>query len=407
MGNDESDINEPIENPVLSDESLLDGIDAEMPRHASKRVQRFEAWHLPRKQLVRKYQWCHEINRLVADWPEGETIKYLSLPGDDLLDIRVIYKLVCQPKNIRLKYLGFNRTAAGDVNAEISSHEVRSLPLIDVDSRSISDDILSLGLHQSPASAQLNNLGPLDVVNLDLCECIAGRSSMAGSTYFDLLQKVISHQATSGRKWLLFLSSSANNNALNDDVFIRLADVIDSNRRLSEEFRGAFQDMCDVGHATFRQYWLKNRAIPNKITNDTLSRCLSVGIGKWLLKMSLNATPSLKMRMEKGWWYSVSGNGYDFISLAFLFEPAMDSIPDDFGLGNASHGFDAEAHELRAGKRILDFTQKFHDPNITFRENPSALLESVQETKDILRECQYSGEDYMTWLTERGVTIPS
>ena len=49
----------------------------------------FLPWHRPRKQFVRDRQWCGEIGKLLEDSPrEGGVLRYLGLPGADLLDLR-------------------------------------------------------------------------------------------------------------------------------------------------------------------------------------------------------------------------------------------------------------------------------------------------------------------------------
>ncbi|MBR7512572.1 hypothetical protein KC219_20620, partial [Mycobacterium tuberculosis] len=49
----------------------------------------FSQWHLPRKQYIRIHQWCREVAQLAREITigNGKTFNYLTLPGDDLLDI--------------------------------------------------------------------------------------------------------------------------------------------------------------------------------------------------------------------------------------------------------------------------------------------------------------------------------
>src|SRR4051812_14989998 len=72
----------------------------------------FAPWHRPRKQFVRDHQWKVQINSMLADVPtEDGTLKYLGLPGADLLDLRHFHSEVCLPQNIGLRFLGFNSAA--------------------------------------------------------------------------------------------------------------------------------------------------------------------------------------------------------------------------------------------------------------------------------------------------------
>ena len=91
-----------------SSESLVDGIYPEVPRHEEEKRE-FSSWHKPRKQWIRKYQWLHEIGILLKGikFRDDRPLKYLSLPGDDLLDVRVLHEL-CVRQKLSLRYLGFS-----------------------------------------------------------------------------------------------------------------------------------------------------------------------------------------------------------------------------------------------------------------------------------------------------------
>ena len=70
----------------------------------------FLPWHRPRKQFVRHYQWCKEIRRMISHTPPADgVLKYLGLPGVDLLDLRYFHEEVCQTDASRKP----NRTCAG------------------------------------------------------------------------------------------------------------------------------------------------------------------------------------------------------------------------------------------------------------------------------------------------------
>jgi hypothetical protein len=96
----------------------------------------FRPWHKPRKQLVREKQWGDEIDWLLRNKPAGDTsLRYLGLPGPDLLDVRYIYDRFCRDSGRKLTFLGFEKSARssdprGDA-LNVSLDEVRRLEHID------------------------------------------------------------------------------------------------------------------------------------------------------------------------------------------------------------------------------------------------------------------------------------
>jgi len=63
------------------EESLTDDIFASDVYEASKPLKKeFLPWHKPRKQFVRHFQWCEQINQLLDDTISADqTLKYLGM----------------------------------------------------------------------------------------------------------------------------------------------------------------------------------------------------------------------------------------------------------------------------------------------------------------------------------------
>ena len=57
----------------------------------------FKPWHKPRKQYIRLRQWCAIVRWLIrkVGMQQGDSLRYLGLPGEDLLDIRSL-RGVCE-----------------------------------------------------------------------------------------------------------------------------------------------------------------------------------------------------------------------------------------------------------------------------------------------------------------------
>jgi hypothetical protein len=81
--------------------------------------------------LVRLEQWVYFINDLIdKKIKQIDKLKYFSLPGDDLLDVRTIHEEICIRRQIQLHFMGFNdheSDSAREQNANISLTEVRAL----------------------------------------------------------------------------------------------------------------------------------------------------------------------------------------------------------------------------------------------------------------------------------------
>src|SRR5687767_14563357 len=83
--------------------------DQSLPQHATLPLRHVKPWHKPRKQWIRRNQWLKEMSDLceLLKFRERQTLRYLSLPGEDLLDVRVLREC-CVARQLKLKYLGLN-----------------------------------------------------------------------------------------------------------------------------------------------------------------------------------------------------------------------------------------------------------------------------------------------------------
>ena len=68
----------------------------------------YKPWHRPRKQFVRREQWSALLRRLYDEREPGDAVRYLGLPGTDLIDLRYLYEEVCRANERPLRFLGFN-----------------------------------------------------------------------------------------------------------------------------------------------------------------------------------------------------------------------------------------------------------------------------------------------------------
>ena len=208
----------------------------------------FLPWHRPRKQYVRQHQWCHEIVRMIASMPPADgVLKYLGLPGVDLLDLRHFHAAVCEPKKVALRFLGFNSSARPASKAQtelnISLDEVRRMPRVDLMSDVIGDSFARLANQESIAFRKARELGPYDVINLDLCDGFGAQApgTLDGS-YYEAVRCLLALQSRTMNPWLLFLTTRADKPNINDQVLKALLAKYLANLEQCVPFREASRD---------------------------------------------------------------------------------------------------------------------------------------------------------------------
>jgi hypothetical protein len=209
------------------------------------RTRDFLPWHRPRKQFVRQHQWCEEIERMLNDSPLADgTLKYMGLPGVDLLDLRHFHSAVCETRNISLRFLGFNSGAkpTNDEHTElnISLDEVRRLARVDPMSDVIGDNFALVAKEDSLACRKTRELGPYDVINLDLCDGFGAQAPCAlDQTYYNAVNSLLALQSRSKSPWLLLLTTRADRANVDTQVLQALLTKYTANLANCASFRQA------------------------------------------------------------------------------------------------------------------------------------------------------------------------
>ena len=244
-----------MQNPPHNDDvGHADDIFSTIVYEAPKPLKKiFLPWHKPRKQFVRHHQWCKEIQALLADvQPGGRTLKYLGLPGVDLLDLRYFHSQVCEPKQLQMRFLGFNSGAnpksESQTDLNISLDEVRKLNMIDPLSEIICDDFCLVANPSSMAWRKTRDLGPYDIINLDLCDGFGAHQPGAlDNTHYNAVNRLLSLQAKSKHPWLLFLTTRTGKQDIHDELLQKFHDKYKQNLADCNAFRQVSLDGLDIG----------------------------------------------------------------------------------------------------------------------------------------------------------------
>jgi hypothetical protein len=380
-----------------SDEEHADDIvevvsyEAPMPSAAKD----FLPWHRPRKQYVRHHQWCHEIVRMIGETPPvGGVLKYLGLPGLDLLDLRHFHAAVCQAKNVELRFLGFNSSArpASKAHSElnVSLDEVRRLPRVDPMSDVIGDNFARIANQDSIAFRKARELGPYDVINLDLCDGFGAQApGTLDNSYYEAVRSLLALQARSMNPWLLLLTTRADKPNVNEQVLQALLGKYVSNLAQCVPFREASRDCFDIETAD-----ALNAAAG---TPAGLLPVFLTGLCKWFVALALEYQPPTSVELRSVFGYRVDKGAAheDLISLALRFTPTFVPAGDPLGLANQPV---AAPDEGTLATRALKRVAKRIDADKKLADDAVLLQSMVDATAHLLGLARYDVEAYKVWL---------
>lgn len=361
---------------------------------ASPQKKDFLPWHRPRKQYVRSSQWCEQIGRILDESTrDNKVLKYFGLPGNDLLDIRHIHNLICQPRQIQLSFLGFNSAVKanddGQVEFDVSLDEVRKLPHINPESEIIGDDYCSISNTESIAWTKTHKLGPYDVVNLDLCDGFAkSQPGVVEENHYNAILQLLTIQAKHKYPWLLLLTTRVGKKHINPEVLKKLLDKYIHNL---------------TNHTNFRDESIKNLNIKNekdifiaKEKDDELLKIFLISIFKWFASLAIECKPPFKSEMKSIIGYKVfpKANEIDLISMAIKFDPTFTPNIDPTGLAkHIIHHPDECAIAISAFPQI----NKIENADNILIENESIRNRMIEEMKNLLELARYDGNEYQIW----------
>jgi len=321
---------------ALADEAAAESAEDELRRLLGdgpvpfpERAEReFKPWHRPRKQYVRSVQWSRELGFLVRDLGLDNELRYLTLPGDDLLDIRYLAESVCTSRGLRLKYLGFNTAAfPSDVRQpelNAAQFSINRLEYINPESEVFPGDFRQIGDTRSVPWQRVRRAGPFHAINLDLCGGFAGREKTEEiPNYFAALQALLQNQGSSDHDFLLFLTTRMDEHSVDKEVRASLNDIV---RRVHET--------CKAYASGFASAW----GLPaggesvRLLERIGFAEAFMLGLTQWIVAQGV--THGLKASVRNFMTYRTGRkNGDDdIVSLAIRFKPDPFIQPDAQGL---------------------------------------------------------------------------
>lgn len=350
----------------------------------------FKPWHKPRKQFVRRKQWSALLRRLYEDRGPGDPLRYLGLPGSDLIDLRYLHEQLCSDDGRTLCFLGFNTAARlgspEQVEMNISLDEVRRLGNVDGQSAVLTDDFRLVGNEYSIAWSRTRQLGPFDVVNIDLCDGLASESPQNNGSIYSALAQLMALQARNPNPWLLLITTRMGRGTFDADAEQRLISHFRENVARCEGFAEACGQLLELDVESVD---------PATCSEADHLNLMTVAIGKWLSMLVQSQAPShVELASTHGYRVNPAAPQEDLVSLAFRFEPVIVASPDAL-----SPTAPDPVDECAIAKAILRRSTRRLDVDTILNEQPDLREELTAETERLLVKSRYDIEDYRAWLT--------
>ncbi|MGW6012716.1 PP_RS20740 family protein [Streptomyces sp. NPDC055210] len=362
-----------------------------------KSEQEFLPWHRPRKQYVRRVQWCRELGFLARDLKLAEReLRYLTLPGNDLLDIRHIAETICSPHSVKLRYLGFNSDASQSITEQHAAQfSINRLDCIHPESDIFPGDFRLVGETRSVPWRRVKEVGPFHAINLDLCGGFAGREKRDGiPNYFTALLAILYNQAQSDEDFLLFITTRMDDD--NVDVEAKKTLV-----RLAQNIL----DTCQMYESAFSAAW----GLQDNDSRTVVSECADageafmLGLTQWILARGVSFGLRASVRSFMTYRTGTESGEDDIVSLAIRFAPDPFIQPDPSKLAKTS----ATPHSQ--GQKLCEQSAKV-PRRVSDRVRVDQILESqaaefercVNESSLLLGAAGYDSSSYRNWAFQEG-----
>lgn len=357
----------------------------------------FRPWHRPRKQYVRSAQWSRELRFLARDIGLTSELRYLTLPGSDLLDIRYLAASVCLPRKVRLKYLGFN-TAASPTDASQSElnaaqFSVNRLEYIHPESEVFPGDFRSVGNPRSISWQRVRRAGPFHAINLDLCGGFAGREKVDGfPNYFTALQALLQNQRSSDEDFLLFITTRMDDDSIDSQTQESLNEVAqnihDACMAYASEFAAAWGTPAD--HKPVR--------LPELVGT---AEAFMLGLTQWIVSQGVDHGLKASVRSFMTYRTGSTTGDDDIVSLAIRFKPDPYIQPDRQGLVRPV------GHQASLDEKLCE-----QSATIPKRVSSRVLVDEIlktqaeefqrcmSESSELLATAGYDTNSYQEWVME-------
>lgn len=357
-----------------------------------------KAWHRPRKQFIREFQWAYYARRFISDQRgkpglnsplDKPDVRYLNLPGIDYLDTRLIGAL-CNELDCQLTATGF--LAGDERNPQVARAKVREEGLIESGVISDHSHTLPRRLEEladvySQAYREIQRRGAFHIVNVDACGSIAPPSSDHPRRLIDAIHRLLEFQFTShAAPWLLFLTTDARPDSVAKETVVSLWKAVTQNADHDVTFRHVIADI--FGLPEDDQVELLPQSISDPGTR--FLRLFALGFGKWVLHLA--ERHRWRVKAHSAYCYSTtvhSDAAPTMACLAYEFRPPPPDHEDPFEVAVASNSAPIKAPDQPDSMRIATKVNEMTNLDIRMAENDQLNAEMSDNTKRLLAEAGY------------------
>lgn len=361
--------------------------------HQPPSVPAFQPWHRPRKQYVRSEQWCSEYQWLGEQRPEGATLRYLGLPGADLLDLRY---LTAHPgarrRNQFLRFLGFDRSAKpgmpGNERLNISERELRDLPMVDDRSKVFSDEFKLLADRDSVAWQAADEFECFDIINLDLCGSLMIDEPELSLSNYDAILALMRFQRYQRRPWSLLLTSRIGHDKVHPDVRSKLWKLFDQNMDQCAPFAEAVRARFD--------FQPQDESALDSCTQREFFHVVVAALGKWMLRYAIDMNARLELASATAYQVWGGSEDIDMASLVFRFTPDPGaSVGDPAALASQ---IPSVLNECELAAPLPGLVADVIDIDALLRGDEDALDAYISSSADLLELAHYDRARYLAWV---------
>lgn len=389
--------------------ALVESVFGESPPEPSSLIVRpvlkteFAPWHHPVKQLVREYQWADLTKKLMEEERSADRrhiLKYFTLPGSDLLDVRVLADAL-QPIGSRIEYFGFDAGYRGvtiggppveDQGVYLATESsLRQAGRITDNAEILNDRLEDIAQAGTQAANRLQQQAVFDVINIDACDHLGFVPRGRTKSVFDALECLLAHQLKAQESWLLFVTTRANPTQLGAPA-IKLQDAIHGNLKLYwEEFGQPLAD-CIEGQL---QTLATDLATCWSEEGVRFLRLFCIGLGKYLLQF-FHGQHNLPADVElaSAYAYTVHGPEPDMLSLAFRIKPRGVRVQP------ATAGTTSIVPPLEAKRAIsvVHRAKRLWNLDAAIAADAQVRQDAVQGAANLLRSADYDLSSWQKWL---------